>query len=68
VATGYAGTVSFSSSDPAASLPDDYTFNGGDAGSHLFSATLWTPGIQSITVVDILMSSLTATVDNIQVT
>jgi hypothetical protein len=68
VATGYTGTVSFSSSDPAANLPDNYTFSGGDAGVHLFSATLWTPGIQSITAIDTLMSSLTATENNIEVT
>jgi hypothetical protein len=67
VATGYTGTVSFSSSDPAASLPTNYTFSGSDAGVHLFSATLWTPGIQSIIAVDTLMSSLTATVNNIEV-
>jgi hypothetical protein len=68
VATGYTGTVSFGSSDPAASLPDNYDFNAADAGIHLFSATLWTPGSQSITATDMLMSSLTATDANIQVT
>ena len=49
VATGYAGTVHFSSSDAQSVLPADYTFNGGDAGVHSFSATLKTAGSQSIT-------------------
>ena len=48
-------------------LPDNYTFNGDDAGIHLFSATLGTSGVQSITRLT-LMSSLTATVTNIEVT
>ncbi|MEN3369734.1 MAG: hypothetical protein V7609_1877 [Verrucomicrobiota bacterium] len=47
--TGYAGTVHFTSSDGAASLPADYTFVGGDSGAHTFSATLNTAGNQTIT-------------------
>jgi flagellar basal body-associated protein FliL len=35
----YTGTITFSSSDPAAVLPDDYTFVSGDAGSHEFTVT-----------------------------
>lgn len=37
--TSYTGTVTFSSSDPAAVLPDDYTFVAGDAGTHEFTVT-----------------------------
>jgi probable HAF family extracellular repeat protein len=51
-ATGYTGTVYFTSSDPQASLPSAYTFTMADAGVHTFSATLKTAGTQSITVTD----------------
>ena len=34
VATGYTGTVHFTSSDGSAVLPANYTFTGGDAGTH----------------------------------
>ncbi len=52
VATGYTGTVTFSSSDAQASLPAAYTFTTKDAGVHTFTATLRTPGSQSVTVQD----------------
>jgi sugar lactone lactonase YvrE len=52
VAAGYTGTVTFSSDDPAALLPDDYAFTEGDAGSHAFSVTLGTPGPVLLTVTD----------------
>ena len=57
VAAGYAGTVHFTSSDAAATLPSDYTFTGAgtgnDNGSHTFSATLNTVASnQSITATD----------------
>jgi peptide/nickel transport system substrate-binding protein len=43
VYTDYAGTVTFSSSDPGAVLPSDYTFVPGvDAGSHDFTVTFVT--------------------------
>jgi hypothetical protein len=50
--TGYAGTITFSSSDVAAGLPASYTFTAADAGSHTFAATLKTAGTQSITATD----------------
>jgi hypothetical protein len=52
--TNYQGTVTFSSTDTAASLPDDYAFTADDAGMHLFSggATLFTAGSQDLTVTD----------------
>ncbi|HEY5026972.1 MAG TPA: hypothetical protein VIK39_01065 [Candidatus Angelobacter sp.] len=50
--SSYAGTVHFTSSDPQAVLPADYTFLSSDGGSRLFSITLNTPGNQTITVVD----------------
>jgi hypothetical protein len=43
VATGYTGTVHFTTSDAKASVPMDYTFTAADNGSHSFSYTLRTP-------------------------
>ena len=40
VDAAYLGTVHFSSSDPGATLPADYTFTPGDSGTHQFSATM----------------------------
>jgi hypothetical protein len=44
--TGYTGTMQFSSSDPQAVLPSDYTFTGSDGGVHTFTGavTLKTAG------------------------
>ena len=36
-ATGYTGTIHFTSSDPTATLPADYAFGAGDAGAHTFT-------------------------------
>jgi hypothetical protein len=52
VATGYRGTVHFTSSDVQAVLPGNYTFLAADAGIHTFSATLKTAGSQSLTATD----------------
>jgi hypothetical protein len=62
VAKGYTGTVAFTSTDPAAALPPNYTFTAIDAGSHSFGVThsvgvtLTTAGQQSVTVTDQLNS------------
>jgi hypothetical protein len=65
VADGYGGTVHFTSTDLVAQtlgdLPADYTFTGGDGGTHTFSATLATVGNQTITVADMGDSTLNAT-------
>jgi len=65
VATGYRGTVYFSSSDLVAmqlgKLPADYAFTDRDAGVHTFSATLMTPPSQTITVADTANGNLSAT-------
>jgi hypothetical protein len=53
-ATGYRGMVRFTSSDPQAVLPSDYTFTAADNGVHTFTATLETAGSQSITATDTL--------------
>jgi hypothetical protein len=68
VATGYTGTVAFSSSDPQALLPANYTFTSSDAGKHTFSATLETPGVQWIAVTDTANSSINGQETNIRVT
>jgi hypothetical protein len=58
VATGYRGTVHFTSTDGQATLPGDYTFQAADKGVHTFQATLRTAGSQAITVQDLLAGSL----------
>jgi hypothetical protein len=67
-ATGYTGTVVFSSSDAKAALPAAYTFTTADAGSHAFTATLKTAGTQSVTVKDQATSAIAATQSGILVT
>jgi hypothetical protein len=59
-ATGYTGTVHFTSSS-AGTLPADYTFVAGDNGSHTFSVTLDSPGSQTITATDTVSASITGT-------
>ena len=63
VATGYRGTVHFTSDDmlPTVVLPHDYTFAAADAGSHAFSVTLWTVGSEHVSARDTLDASLTDT-------
>ncbi len=67
VAAGYTGTIHFSSSDPQAALPADYTFTAADQGIHTFSATLTTAGTQSLTATDTTTGSLTGTQAGIMV-
>jgi hypothetical protein len=58
VATGYTGTVAFSSSDPIASLPANYSFTAADAGVHTFTAALKRAGAQFILVTDTLANTI----------
>ena len=67
LATGYTGTVAFSSTDSRAVLPANYTFTATDAGVHIFSATLKTAGTQSIAVKDTVTGSITGTDSGITV-
>ena len=60
VATGYTGTVHFTSTS-AGTLPGDYTFLAGDNGTHTFSVTLTTLGAQSVTATDTSTASITGT-------
>lgn len=64
IATGYTGTVHFTSTDGAATLPVDYTFTGGDAGTHTFPAgfILRTTGSQIVTVTDVANATITGSV------
>jgi hypothetical protein len=70
-ATSYTGTVTFSSSDPLATLPASYTFVPADGGVKAFSAVLRTLGEQTITVSDsgnnLIPGTLTMTVTGAQV-
>jgi hypothetical protein len=67
LATGYTGTIHFTSTDPQASLPDDYTFTGSEGGMQMFMATLYTAGAHSLTVTD-TSSGANGAQDGIQVT
>jgi fibronectin type 3 domain-containing protein len=67
VATGYVGTVHFTSSDSQAVLPANYAFVAADKGVHVFSATLKTVGTQSITATDTVTPSITGTQSGITV-
>jgi hypothetical protein len=59
VASGYTGTIHFSSSDARAVLPGNYTFTGSDAGTHLFSVTFNTTGQQSLNSTDTVTATIT---------
>lgn len=61
LATGYTGTIHFTATDGAATLPIDYTFTGADAGVHTFAGgfTLRTPGNQVVTATDTLAPTVT---------
>src|SRR5579859_5838561 len=54
IATGYRGTIQFTSSDGQAVLPGNYTFVAGDNGAHTFAngVTLKTAGNQTVTATD----------------
>jgi streptogramin lyase len=58
VAINYRGTVHFTSTDPTASLPADYTFTAADNGVHTFTVTLRTTGTQSVVVTDAAQPAL----------
>ena len=61
IVTNYTGTVQFTSTDGAATLPLNYTFTTGDAGTHTFDAgvVLRTPGSQVVTVKDLANATIT---------
>jgi hypothetical protein len=57
----YLGTVHFTSSDPLANLPADYTFTAVDAGTHSFSVSMFTAGLQTVTATDTVMTNVRGT-------
>ncbi len=59
VATGYRGTVHFTSSDGQAALPGNYTFASADNGAHNFNVTLNSAGSQTVTATDAATGSIT---------
>ena len=60
VATGYTGTVKFTSSDAAAALPAETAFIAADGGRKLFpGVVLSTTGSQTVTETDTVTASLT---------
>ena len=62
-ATGYTGTVAFTSTDGVATLPSNYTFVGGDSGVHTFTGgvTFATAGTQDIIATDTVTGTITGT-------
>jgi hypothetical protein len=66
-ATGYLGTIHFTSADSQAVLPNDYTFVAADSGAHTFSTVFKTVGTQSLTATDKAVPSLTASQSGITV-
>ena len=67
VATGYLGTVRFTSSDTQAVLPANYTFIAANAGVATFTATFNTLGVHWLTVTDTKHSTITGTDGSLQV-
>jgi hypothetical protein len=61
IATGYRGTVQFTSTDPGATLPASYAFTAADAGKHSFlsSLTFQTTGAQVLTLKDAANATIT---------
>jgi hypothetical protein len=52
IATGYVGTIHFTSNDSKAILPINYTFVAGDAGVHTFTVTFKSTGTESLMASD----------------
>jgi ELWxxDGT repeat protein len=59
VATGYTGTIHFSTSAKSSVLPANYMFISNNQGVHAFSVTLKTAGNQSVSVADTVTKTLT---------
>src|SRR5262249_55439926 len=63
----YTGTITFSSSDPLAVLPTNYTFTSADQGVHTFTVTLKRTGPQTIAAIDTVTGAMNGLV-NVTVT
>jgi hypothetical protein len=57
----YTGTVHFTSNDPKAVLPEDYTFVASDNGVKIFAGILITSGTRTITATDTVTGTITGT-------
>ncbi|HEX6788752.1 MAG TPA: hypothetical protein VF091_05865, partial [Gaiellaceae bacterium] len=68
-ATGYTGTVHFTGGGTGATLPSNYTFVGGDNGTHTFTngVTLTQAGSRTVTATDTVTGSITGTSSSISV-
>jgi Ca2+-binding RTX toxin-like protein len=66
-ATTYRGTVRLTSTDPSAAPPTAYPFGAADGGSHTFSTTFSSPGVQSLTATDSAKSTITGSQSGISV-
>ncbi len=60
--TGYTRTIRFTSTDPQAVLPGDYTFVAADNGSHTFQVVLKVAGGRTITATDLGDGTITGNV------
>jgi hypothetical protein len=58
IATGYLGTIRFTSSDNKAILPSNYTFVAGDGGVHTFTVTFKSSGTRTLTATDTQTGSI----------
>ena len=68
LASGYTGTLNFSTSDTIAVLPASYTFTAADAGTHTFSMTFETSTGQTFTVTDAASGAILASQRDIMIT
>ena len=59
-AATYTGTIAFTSSDPNATLPANYTFTAANKGTQTFTVVFKTAGTQTITVTDTSNSTITS--------
>jgi sugar lactone lactonase YvrE len=57
----YTGTVKFTSTDPQATIPANYTFMASDNGTHMISVTYKTAGPQCVTATDTTDPTVTST-------
>ncbi len=67
VATGYTGTVTFSSDARRAALPDDYTFTAADQGVHTFQAAFDRKGVFYLAATDTANATIAGIQTGIQV-
>jgi subtilisin-like proprotein convertase family protein len=68
VAKSYTGTIRFTSTDPTAGLPSDFTFSATEAGVMAFTAQFKTAGMQTLTATDLVTGSITGEQAGIVVT